>query len=350
MCFSLQAQTEIATAKNYLMVNAAKEKLSATDIAEMNVSSAYLSPTTGWYHLYFNQTYQSVEVYNGILGVTLINGQVGYVANSFVANLGSQVSSGLISTKINPLEALKKAAISVNLSSTSAVEISKTSFSNGTINKVSYLDLDISNEKIDVKLYWLPYEVDENGKKNQKVVLSWNVRMTTKNGKNSWNTHVNALSGNILKTNDDVIHCNFGTSEHNKAPHICKDAKASNHLQTKALVGNTYNVFDYPLEAPTFGDRTVVTSPYTKFVATGTGPGTTNGWHDDGTISFINTKGNNVDAKDDLAADNEGTAGSNPSSATLDFNFPYSQMTGSAAANRNAAINHQSFLLEQRDA
>ena len=338
LSISVKAQTEIATAKNYLTANAAKEKLSAADIAEMSVSSAYLSPTTGWYHLYFNQTHQLVEVYNGLMSVTLNNGQVGYVGNSFVSNLDSRVPAGLISTKISPLQALEKAAASVNLISISASEINKTFLPNGIINKVSYLDPSISNEKIDVKLYWLPYEVAEGEKTNLKVALTWNVRITTKDGKNIWNTHVDALSGNILKTLDDVIHCNFGTPEHHKTPHVCLDSENPTPSNSKALLGNTYNVFDYPLEAPTFGARTVVTSPYTKFVATGTGPGTTNGWHDDGTTSFTNTKGNNVDAKDDLAADNEVTAGSSPNSATLDFNFPYSQTTGSAATNLNSSI------------
>ncbi len=335
---SIQAQKEIDISKQYLSDNATKQNLSAADIAEMSVSSAYLSPTTGWYHIYFNQMYQSVEIYNGILGVTLKNGQVGYVANSFVTNLDLQVPAGLISTKITPLEALKIAATSVNLTSISTSELSKTSLVNGIINRASYLDPSISNEKIDVKLYWLPYEVDENEKKNQKVVLTWNVRITTKEGKNIWNIHIDALSGNILKTNDDVIHCNFGTSEHIISPHVCNDSKDYNFSNSNTLVGNTYNVFDFPLEAPTFGARTVVASPYTKFAIAGTGPGTTNGWHDDGTTSFTNTKGNNVDAKDDLAADNETTAGSSPSSATLDFNFPYSQTTGTAAANLNASI------------
>ena len=340
----IQAQIEIATAKTYLTQNAAKQRLTTSDINDMSVSSAYLSPTTGWYHIYFNQTYQSVEVYNGLLNVTLNNGQVGYVTNNFVSNLASKIPTGLVSTKITSLQALQKAATSVNLiANNNATEVSKTSLLNGIINKVSYLDPSISNEKVDVKLYWLPYESIEGEKTKSKVVLTWNVRITTKNGQNRWNVHVDALSGNILQTYDDVIHCNFGTPEHNKAPHICIDNKVPTSTNSKALMGNTYNVFDYPLEAPTFGGRMVVSSPYTKFVPTGTGPGGTNGWHNDGTTDFTNTRGNNVWAKEDLAADNEGTIGASPSSGTLDFNFPYTQATGTAAANLNAAITNMYY-------
>ena len=340
----VQAQTEIATAKAYLTQNAEKQKLSNADINDMTVSSAYLSPTTGWYHIYFNQTYQSVEVYNGLLNVTLNNGQVRYVTNNFVPNFASKVPSGLISTIVTPLQALQKAATSVSLpTSDNATEFDKTLLSNGTVNKVSFLAPNISNEKIEVKLYWLPYESIQGEKIRLKVVLTWNVRITTKNGQNRWNIHVDALSGNVIQTYDDVIHCNFGTPEHNKTPHVCIDKKVPTSANSKVLVGNTYNVFDYPLEAPTFGGRTVVSSPYTKFVPTGTGPGATNGWHNDGTTDFTNTRGNNVFAKEDLANDNETTIGASPSSATLDFNYAYTQATGTAAANLNAAITNMYY-------
>jgi len=59
-----QAQTEIVTVKSYLTQNASQHKPATSDIVQMIISSSYLSPTTGWYHVYFNQTYQAVEVYN----------------------------------------------------------------------------------------------------------------------------------------------------------------------------------------------------------------------------------------------------------------------------------------------
>ncbi len=338
---SVQAQTEIVTAKSYLTANAVKQNLTTVDIAEMGVSSAYLSPTTGWYHIYFNQTYQSVEVYNGLLNVTLNSGQVDYVTNTFVAGLASKVPFGELKTLVNPVQALQKAAASVNLTAsgiTQITEVSSTTLPNGIINKALYLDPAISNDKIDVKLYWFPTEENDGEKIKSKVVLTWNVRIMTKDGQNIWNVQIDALSGNVVKVFDDVIHCNFGTPEHNRANHICIDKKIPNSTTSKTLVANSYGVFDYPLESPNHGALTSVLNAYTKFVPTGTGPGATNGWHNDGTTNFTNTRGNNVFAKEDLAADNETTIGASPNSATLDFNFPYTQATGTAAANRNAAI------------
>ena len=343
---AVQAQTEVTTAKSYLKTIAAQEKLSAKDITEMDVSSAYLSPTTGWYHIYFNQTYQSVEVYNGLLNVTMKSGKVNYVANNFVPNLVSKVPQGMLSTKINPIHALQTAALSVNLAPSKVAlitTISSTVLPDGNVNKVLYLDPAISNDEISVKLYWYPLESNDGEKVKSKVVLTWNVRIITKDGQNIWNIHVDALSGNIVNTFDDIIHCNFGTPEHTNTPHICIDKKVSTSVDSKMLVANSYNVFDYPLESPNHGARTSVVNPYTKFIPTGTGPGATNGWHNDGTTTFTNTRGNNVYAKEDLAADNETTIGNSPNSATLDFNFSYTKATGTAASNLNAAITNMFY-------
>ncbi|HEY1056826.1 MAG TPA: hypothetical protein VGE24_16890, partial [Emticicia sp.] len=85
--------TQITTAKNYLVNNTGKYKLTKPDINDMAVSSAYLSPSTGWYHIYFNQTYQDIEVFNGMLNVTLKGNDIIHVGNSFVENLTSKIPS-----------------------------------------------------------------------------------------------------------------------------------------------------------------------------------------------------------------------------------------------------------------
>ena len=341
---SIHAQKEIEISKRYLNENAAKQQLSAADIAEMSVSSEYLSPTTGWYHIYFNQMYQSVEVYNGMLNLTLQNGEVKYVANTFVPFLAGTSPNVSLNRILTPMDALIKAAQFKNLTPSKSTQIqtlSSLNLADGSISKASYQDNNLSDEPVNVKLYWLPYQGLENGKSTEKMVLAWNVNFLTKDGKNKWNIHVDANTGEILKEYDDIIHCDFGVPNKDG---ISEGHEGHAHTQQETrnnslFAPNQYNVFDYPLEAPTFGSRTFVSSPYNRFAPTGTGPDlATNGWHSDGTTSYTNTKGNNVDAKDDLANDNEGTIGSSPSSASLDFNYTYSQTTGSAATNLNAAI------------
>ena|GEM_PF-2045240 len=105
---AVKAQNEINITKNYFNQSSVKERLAKSDIEEMTVSSAYLSPTTGWYHVYFTQTYQSIEVYNGMLNATLQNGEVKYVGNTFVQSIASFVpENAILSQSINPLQAIQ---------------------------------------------------------------------------------------------------------------------------------------------------------------------------------------------------------------------------------------------------
>jgi hypothetical protein len=341
--FSAFAQQEVTIAKTYLSQNAAKQSLAASDIAEMTISSQYLSPTTGWYHIYFTQTYQSIEVYNGMLNTTLQNGEVKYVGNTFVPNIASLIPKNTTSSQsLSPIQAVQAAAKQKNLA-TDKLQQTTTSYINndktGEILKATFTDKTLSDEDIQVKKYWLPYETTENGKSITKVALTWNVQFLTKDHQNQWNMHVDVATGAILQERDDIIHCSFGESP--KQTNAEKSHVSHTHIDVSnqvAATANSYNVFDYPLETPNHGSRSVVVSPYDRFVPATTFPGATNGWHNDGTTDFTTTRGNNVWAKEDVANDNETTIGASPVSPTLEFNYPYSQTLNSAAANQNAAI------------
>ncbi|WP_084332126.1 M36 family metallopeptidase [Runella limosa] len=342
--WAIQAQNEIQTATQYLTENATKHKLLKQDIDRMTVSSAYLSPTTGWYHIYFNQTFESVEIYNSLLSLVVKDGQVQHTTGSFVPNIEALVNQAPIS--VSPIQALQKAALEANLPINTPIqirEISNTPLADGTPGKVVYQAESISDENIVVKKYWLPYEVLEDGKPRIKVALTWNVQFLTKDQQNGWSMHIDAHTGEIIRKVDEVIHCSFGMVHRSGAPHDCSLEHGSSVgtnavLAPKATLApdNTYNVFDYPLEAPTFGGRSLVAAPYNKFVPSGTGPGATNGWHFDGTTNYTTTRGNNVWAQED-ANNNDGT-GYSPTSSTLDFDYPYTQGLSTAAVNRDAAI------------
>lgn len=341
------SQKEIVSSKDYLAKNLNKHNLSKIDVDEMIVSSAYLSPTTGWYHIYFNQTHQNIEVFNGLLNVTMKNGEVVNTNHSFVDNLSFRASA--INTKnvlgtISPIQAIEKAAKHLNLPSSNISKIQETlsTLSSGAVDKGKYLDKSLSNENIDVKLYWLAYESEgeEVVKDRTKLALTYSVRIVTKDNSNIWNVHVDVNTGNIIRQIDEVIHCDFGVpnkdglGQNHEGHNHTKNEEKNNQLAAP----NQYNVFDYPLESPNHGAQTIVSNPYTRFLPTGMGPGSTNGWHNDGTTDYTSTRGNNVFAKEDLAADNETTIGASPTSATLDFNFPYTQAVNTAAGNLNAAI------------
>ncbi len=337
------AQKEVEKVKTYLKANAAQYHLSGKDIDEMGISSAYLSKSTGWYHVYFVQKYQSIEVYNGILNSILVKDNVANITNNFVADIASKVPSAPALIPLSPLEAIGKAASSLKLSANVAnsLKVSEDKLPNGQIEKAVYTNADLSKENIHVKLYWFPYDTLAGQVGVTKVNLVWNVQIYTKDFKHNWSVQVDALTGLVIDTKDMVIHCDFGVPGHANESGVNHEPTSQlresiNFLEP--LAANSYRVFDYPLESPNHGARTLVASPYTKFVPAGTGPGATNGWHYDGTTNFTKTRGNNVFAKDDIANTDSELTGTSPSSATLEFDYTYSQTTGSAAANLNAAI------------
>lgn len=303
--------------------------LSARDLDEMTLSSSYRSPSTGWIHTYFNQRFKGIEVYNALLNIVVKNKSIVHIENQFFQKIDKLNPEGIAS--INPEGALKLAANYLEINLTKTELISTTLLKNGQIEEAVYNDSELSKEKIKVKLYWLPTEDGES------VRLVWNVNIETPETSDWWNLRFDANTGEFIEKNNWVAHCEFDSqpgSHHHHHHHHQTAEKENNSL---SFAAESYNVFNLPLEAPTFGPRTIVTSPYTTFLPPATGPGTTNGWHHDGTTAYTTTRGNNVLAQDDVD-NNNNTPGTMPSSATLEFDYPYTFGPNTAVGNRLAAI------------
>ena len=336
-------QAEIEAAKNYLKKYQEKYRLSDSDLNNITVKDAYFSKTTGIYHIYFGQKHQSIEVFNGICNVAIKDGNLVSVANSFVPNIQFQTalktSVNLISAKNGLISAIKY----LNLASISNSDIksiySKTNV-NGISVKETFENKSISNQPIQADLVWFKQDfIDPESKKtDSKIILAWNINILTKDLKSGWSVHVDATSGAVINTYDNVIKCEFGhihniKSENSRSKiHVSnQEAKVNNFANN-----NSYKVFDLSTESPNFGSQTTVNSPYTKFVPSGTGPGNTNGWHEDGTNTYTDTRGNNVFAQEDVYAVNSNGYRPNPTNYIFDYN--YTQGLNTSSINQNAAI------------
>lgn len=133
-----------------------------------------------------------------------------HVGNSFVENLPSRITSDS-KVRLKPVEALQKAAIFKELAVSDLEEIATvgtTMLSSGIINKTIFTDKNYPTKNWS-KALWLHNEHGE-GKNKPSVNLVWNVRFSTLDYQNSWNIHVDASTGEILGSNDEVIHCDFG--------------------------------------------------------------------------------------------------------------------------------------------
>ena len=80
----------VETARNYIERNRPSLGLTGSDTAEMVVSSTVRDDHSGVTHVYFQQRYRSIGVFNAILNVSVTaSGTVVAVGNRFVPNLAA---------------------------------------------------------------------------------------------------------------------------------------------------------------------------------------------------------------------------------------------------------------------
>lgn len=342
LCFTLLFSAKIyaqenrkTTAKTFLIQNAAKFGLSAEQAAEMQVSDAYESK--GLKHYYFQQSYQGLPVYNALMNVVVLpNGESKMTGNRFVKSLPNAKSADIPS--LSPEQAIEKVATHLNLrylKKASLIEIDKTAIPKGAFLSKYFFDKgDISTENIAVELMWV------NDTENQ-VHLAWNVLVYETSLKDIWNVRVDAISGQVIEKNSYVAHCDFSEQSSVISEELgsCEVDKSENILSN--LSTGDYNIFDMPIEAPSFGSRTIVNNPWTRAGAGNNAASLQ--WHNDGATTYTITRGNNVWAKEDIANDNETTIGASASSVTSDFNFSYNGAATNPVTNQNAAITNLFF-------
>ncbi|MFT5885996.1 MAG: hypothetical protein ACI9IP_002460 [Arcticibacterium sp.] len=339
---SVQAQDEVLVAKKYLKEHLNEQKLSIQEIENLKVSSQYYSASSGLNHLYLKQTFEGIDVYNGMYNITSKDGEVLFLANSGIKNLKARIPSVDMKSIISPSVALQKAALPVNLELSKQLKrVSSVSLNDDVLKEVVFSDGQLSEENVVVKLFW--FESNEKG--NAGLHLVWEASIYQIGYKHNWSIKIDAVSGEILDTKDNVLHYPFGESTNQINAEIGKSARKEGkkmYNSVSTVFANTYRVFDYPLESPNHGSSSLVTSPYTKFAPAGTGPGDTNGWHHYGERVFDNydyTKGNNVVAYQDTANDNTAVLSDfAPSSTDFIFDYSYTQGLKNGEVNQNAAI------------
>jgi hypothetical protein len=329
--FYVLAQDMRQQAQQFVEKSLSTLKLEKSDIQDMVVSDSYTS--LGITHLYFQQQYSGIKVFNALLNVAITdNGRVVLAGNRFVPQIATKILP--TTNLISPENAVEKAAQHLGLTVSTPVFVksqSQSSYNKTMAQEVVMNNGGISREDIPAKLVWV---LKEDG----KLQLCWNLVIYERNKSDWWEIRVSTETGEVLEKNNWVNHCNFNHAHKEScfeaktsfSPIIPKTDKVEGTLAT-----NDYNVFDLPLESPNFGSRTVVNSPWNKAGAGNAAVALK--WHNDGTTTYTSTRGNNVWAKDDIAGDNETTIGASATSATSDFNFPFTAGTAPSTY-KDAAI------------
>ncbi|RMG87670.1 MAG: T9SS C-terminal target domain-containing protein [Bacteroidetes bacterium] len=166
--------------------------------------------------------------------------------------------------------------------------------------------------KGEMSLYDIPVKLVYQPLSDGKLGLAWQVEIYTTDEKHYWVVKVDAENGQILDKHDLVITCTFDSPDHvhgascNSGHKDYPDLKSLENLNETVSVPlkkngfaemvngvpNFYRVYDAPLEAPSFGGRTYVSTAGDPIASP-------LGWHDDGITQHVITKGNNTFAYHD---------------------------------------------------
>lgn len=273
-----QDSRALNVAKGYLIQHSSELGLKNTDFQELELQTNYTNEKTNVEHTYVQQYYSGFPIYNAIANFTSKNGEVVYFTHTLQNNVAQKVNTSLANLTVE--QAAERAAqhFGTSLNAENGARI---------------------NENFDNLLVYFPTE-------DGKLILSWVLHLSVKidNEFQIMETVVNAQNGEILSQHNHLLSCSF---EHGHFSNPNTEFKQSENVQwlKNQFAANTlndgaqYRVYKLPIEAPTFGDRSLVTSP----AATNASPF---GWHDtngaDG-AEYTFTKGNNVEAVNDQNSD-----------------------------------------------
>lgn len=309
----LNAQTSLSQSSfdpivtRYFEQNDSRYNLQPSDYQDISILNEVFSKSTNVTHLYLNQRYQGVRIYNAISSLAIKDNQVFYYANRFISDISNKVNT--INPVISPLQAIDKVSQNLGLPPLENV-IQKEAID----NIYRFSKGNISQTDIPVELMF--YETSD-----QVLKLVWDLSIFDLSGKHWWTVRIDAVNAEILDIQDYILTCNFGDNHHLENGHLnqIKTHQFNFQRTTSAFSINDnsrYNVFALPVESPIHGDRQIVAEPASSLASPF-------GWHDtDGIIGAEHTitRGNNVWAMEDRAGTNQ--IGYSPDgTASLNFDF-----------------------------
>jgi hypothetical protein len=303
--------------------------LSPADLQNFVITDQYTDQHNGVTHIYLRQVVNGIEIFNANSSLHISkNGQLISLENAFVSN--ALIKTNAVTPSIGISAAMISAGNEVEMNLQTPMSKADIPMQN---NQVVIMDLQVSQEPIKVKLYYLNTA--------EGLKLSYNVEVFNNLTNDWWNVRVNALNGEVIEKNNWTTHCNVSTHTFNHDASIFSSNESpistilSQHLaQAKKANKPIYNVFPLPIESPNHGLRKringmehVNASPF--------------GWHDtDGVAGseYTTTRGNNVFAKEDTLSANSVNGYSPDGGDSMIFDFPMDSTWMSSQTFLNAAI------------
>ena len=293
-------------ARQHIEAKHADWDLSFADISDMLLDYQYQSRHNGLTHLYFQQTYQGIGIYNAILNISILpNGEILFVGNRFIPDVASKINT----TKplLKPAEAISRAAAILQLNPAELPGLIRTEDPQSFVFEAG----DLSQRDIRVRLQYRLTKTDQ-------LHLVWLVDIQPPGKDDYWCLHINALNGTETDRHNYTVYCQFDENtghEHSASCNTLSEESPAPLTSEFLLDDAAYRVFPIPVESPQHGDQELVVNPSNIDASP-------LGWHDDGTEQYTYTRGNNVwafpDGNTDGASDYDIDGG-----IALNFDWTY---------------------------
>jgi hypothetical protein len=315
--------------KSHLSDNLEKLDLLASDIVDWKITNEVFSKQSKVTTLHIQQLYKGIPIFNAVSNISIKDNKVIFSGNSFARSIASKANG--TAPVLNAKAAIVQAASQLKLGNNLNIQL----IEENNANKFTFSNSGISQENIPVELV---YQIVEDG----SLKLAWLLNVYQIDGLHWWNVRVDANSGRILQKNDWGVNCNYNseTGKHAHAPKK-KSLKKSFDFTSESLSlkADQYTVFGLPVESPSHGSRTTLTSPQNSTASPF-------GWHDtDGTsgAEYTTTRGNNVHAQLDDDGNN-GNGYSPDGGADLDFNFPLDMVNKTPDTYKDASVTNLFYM------
>lgn len=301
------AQDYSTVIKSYLQQNRTQYSLQQQDISDISIASQAYSKSLKVQNVYVEQRHQGIKLFNSVSPFVIKDGAVISAKLSFTENAAAKVNG--TTPSISAVGAISKAANWLGLENPSNLNLVETVSDNSYI----FSNGNISLDNIPVELVY--QKMDETG----ALKLAWDLSIYLLDASHYYSVRIDALTGELLDTNDWVVSCNFeGAHSHTNSESLLFSNNKVDNSSRMLGDGSSYRVFALPLIAPNDGDDSIVSDPSDPIASPF-------GWHDwDGVAGpdFTDTKGNNVLSNEDRNGNN-GNGGTADGGATLTFDFPY---------------------------
>lgn len=322
--------------------NRLQASLSEEDIQNSKITNAYKDRISGLTLIYLQQTYEDIPVYNVLQVLALRDDAVVSNTGERIYNIAENIVIKRTTAPLSPSDALSIAVADVMPEETTRRQPSELMGKSTDELVYDFTPAGKSKEPITVEKLWVPLE-------NGSVRLAWQVKLLPPASADYWLIRIDANDGSILGRDNLTVYCSFDgpdmeehlslsekvglTSAASAA--VSESLTAAQPLAPFAVNSGTYRVVPFPAESPAHvgGTPSVVTNPW---LLSGAGnAATTLGWHNDGLTEYFTTRGNNVLAYEDAAANN--AVGRMPISTSplpnLQFDFPFNPSDDPASTN-----------------